>query len=98
MLIKVTAKIEEMVWVEDNLTIIDARIEAINIIKKVNFAALRTDLRVVNPNDPSGVRLTTKPITKKSDLSQQNKEWFAWCKDGGTTNKTCGEILSGINK
>lgn len=92
MLIKVTAITETMIQVDDDLTPITAYEKAEQIIQDDNFGCLQADLRVCNCDD---VSLSFKPIISKEELPQQMKNYAAWEEDGGTTMKTCEEILNG---
>ncbi len=91
MLVKVTAIIEAMVQVDGGLTRIEACYRAKQLIAEGNFSALQADLQCCNPNE---IKLTAKLVTKKSELSEQSRNWHAWDSNGGATSKTCGEILT----
>ncbi len=91
MLVKVTTTIETIVKVDNGLTRMTACDKAKECVIEDNFGVLQADLQVCCPNE---VKLTAKPVTKKSELSEQGRNWFAWNSDGSVTSRTCGEILT----
>ncbi len=90
MLVKVTATIETIVQIKEFNTEAEACEKAKKIIRDDQFGCLEADLQVCEPRD---VELKAIPIIDKEQLSLRAKDWFAWNEDGGTTDKTCEEIL-----
>ena len=90
MLIKVKAIIETMVQINDGETSITACEKAKEIVREGNFSCLQFDLKVCVRDD---VKLSTIMITSKQKLPSYAEDWYAWKEDGGTTKRTCGEII-----